>query len=146
MKLIFYLLLFLSFYSCSNEDNFLKLIESNLSDIPEFDKDRYNYIVIIPGAGCTGCISEAESFYNEHKRDSIFYIFTKITSKKALKLRLGNINNSIAYIDEDSKFLSTDNDINLYPVVIDFRNKKTIKWTYLDPGRSLETLFDKNDD
>lgn len=54
---------------------------------------EYSHVVVIPNVGCGGCISEAEHFFRENKAQDILFVFTKISSEKSLRLRLGNMIN-----------------------------------------------------
>lgn len=48
----------------------------------------YNKFIIIPGSGCSGCISAAELYFYEHHNDpKILFVFTAIEDPKMLKLR-----------------------------------------------------------
>jgi hypothetical protein len=81
---------------------------------------KAEHILIIPGSGCEGCISNAENFVitrNTEKDDGKFlYIFTNISSPKILKLRLGS-----AY-SEDDIHLDLKNELqykSIYPVYLE---------------------------
>jgi hypothetical protein len=51
---------------------------------------NFDTLVIIPGAGCGGCIAEAESFYLKQKSTpKSLFIFTGITDQKLFNLKLG---------------------------------------------------------
>lgn len=134
------LLLFFSLSGCiDKEKKYINDMMEILSNIPSFSISNYNYIVVIPGVGCSGCISEAESFFLENKNDSVFFIFTKINSLKHLRLRVGDsINNKNVYIDKDDVVLHYDVNKSLYPLVFDIKKKDDIKYDYLSPGYNIE--------
>ena len=46
--------------------------------------------MIISNVGFGGCISESEAFLKRNINDSIFFVFTNISSLKALRLRMGD--------------------------------------------------------
>ncbi|HMO39981.1 MAG TPA: hypothetical protein PKC76_11420 [Saprospiraceae bacterium] len=61
------------------------LYDSTLTDL------KLKKFLIIPGSGCEGCISQAESYVirmAKHQPE-IGFIFTNIKSEKMLRLRLG---------------------------------------------------------
>lgn len=140
LMLIFSLLFF---SACVSNQDFKTQIKDALDEIETFDYDAYDYAIIIPEAGCSGCISEAEDFYKSHKADNIYFIFTKLVSRKDLRLKLGFDVESErnVFIDEELLFLSSDNEINVYPIVVDIRDKEHLKWMFLESGKDLNTLF-----
>lgn len=131
---------------CVDSQDFNSQIRDALDEIGTFEYDAYNYIIIIPEAGCSGCISEAEDFYKSHKTDSTYYVFTKLVSRKNLRLKLGiDVEHERnVFIDDDWLFLSPDDGINTYPIVVDIRDKSSLKWMFLEPGQDSGALFDKN--
>ena len=102
-----------------------------------------NYqLFVITNVGCGGCISEAEHFFRENKAQDILFVFTKISSEKSLRLRLGNmINQKNVLIDSECIYASQKEEINVYPVIIDIRNENKYTWRFLDPGVSYETIL-----
>ena len=78
----------------------------------------YKNIVVLPGAGCSGCISEGEGFLAEnYENEEYLFVLTKISSLKALSHKTGidvtkypNI-----YIDDTNNFLKKTRLI--YPLV-----------------------------
>jgi hypothetical protein len=62
--------------------NFINFLETEKYSHKEFEK-----IIVIPGSGCTGCISDAEKKFSEnYKKSEILYIFTAIGDLKLFKL------------------------------------------------------------
>jgi len=58
-----------------------------------FDNSKldYKYVVLIPKSGCSGCITNAETFFLENSYlEDILFIFTKVQSKKDLRIRVGD--------------------------------------------------------
>lgn len=52
-------------------------------------KNEFKEILIIPGVGCSGCISEAQmSFNKNYKNQETLYIFTSIEDLKYLRTPL----------------------------------------------------------
>jgi thioredoxin-related protein len=102
-----------------------------IQDKSTFD---YKYLIIIPNSGCTGCISFAENFFMENKdNQEMFFVFTKIFSKKDLKIRIGrdNLTRSNVYIDDENRLYLSQYEENIYPVVFIFQDKK-VGFKYLD--------------
>ena len=88
---------------------------------------KYENIVIIPGAGCTGCISEAEVFFVRNiQNERIKFILTRIISHKEMALRLGkeNITKENVLIDEKDTFYLWGYQDKIYPVVAFVENGK----------------------
>ncbi|WP_177181181.1 hypothetical protein [Parapedobacter koreensis] len=66
-------------------------------------KSDYTRILVIPNAGCTGCISRAESFFLEQYNDQkILFIFTLISDIKLFESgRIGPyISNDNVIVDQ----------------------------------------------
>jgi hypothetical protein len=81
----------------------------NLDSLQSFEQLKllkdYDSIYVIPGSGCTGCISEIESLamksvYNQN----VYFLFTKINSVKLFKNRFG-----IEFIKKQNVILDTSN-------------------------------------
>ena len=89
---------FLLFISCKEkteeiEKNFLSKSLEQI-DIPM----NYQWIVIIPGAGCHGCIQEGELFMKRNiENQNILYILTKTSSVKILQQKKQYTNSKISY-------------------------------------------------
>ena len=108
--------------------------ESDLSKIIKVDlKDslqQYDKIVLIPGSGCTGCISNAEDyFFKNVGNNNILFILTNNFSEKGLKLRLGadNLSKANVIVDEKNTFYLRNYKENIYPVLIDITNGRIVK-------------------
>lgn len=90
---------------------------------------HYQYIMLIPNSGCTGCISEAEHFFKEYNnRDEILFIFTHVMSNKDLRIRLGkkNIQKENVFIDKNNSFYFEEFEESIYPIVAVIKNKKIV--------------------
>lgn len=113
------------------------------------NRNQYSHYIIIPGAGCEGCISGTEYFVKEnYQRADILYIFTNIESVKILKFKLGKdlIESSNVIIDTENKFNRPTNDVNsIYPMILAFENNKVTQISYVSPEDlfSLENLQNK---
>lgn len=89
------------------------------------DLSSYSTVVLIPQAGCPGCISQAEAFFRQNCEDTaMLFIFTNITSQKILKgkmkgVELDNMENVI--IDKDNRYYFGDFHESLYPYVLQIK-------------------------
>ena len=120
ITLLAFTLLFFTL-SCSNDKEtlFLKL----LAETPELPKgsmvEQYNY-VIIPGSGCSSCISMARRMIKEGSyAENTFFIFTGFETRKQLKILYGAdfIDGKNIYLDHNDAF-KTGALFSLYPTVI----------------------------
>lgn len=93
-------------------------------------------IYIIPGSGCTGCISEIEKSALDNKdSDSSFYVFTRLHSLKLFKNRFGSafLERSNVIIDTGNIFQYENTKNEIYPVAYKKLNGKFILDRYLKP-------------
>ena len=130
-------------FSCdSKEEQYADRVVSLLHEKGVEIKD-FTHIVIIPGAGCGGCISEAEHFFQEYKDEGILFIFTKVYSIKELRLRLGShLNRKNVLIDKEQLYISDKEEVNIYPIIIDVRDAGNFDWRFLEPGVSYQRILD----
>ena len=107
-------------FACSDsvkqqEREFLKLQIEQMENL-----GNYEWVVILPGVGCNGCIQGGEYFMKMNVcRKDILYILTQISSLKILRqklgLDLGKYSNIL--IDREKLFrIPTGNSI--YPCVV----------------------------
>ncbi|WP_299233236.1 6-bladed beta-propeller [uncultured Bacteroides sp.] len=104
----------------------------------------YSYCVIIPGAGCEGCISNSEYFAKEYSGHSdVLFIFTRIETLKLLKHKLGNqasLSKNILY-DKENRFEVIEKGINnIYPVVCYIKDKRVTDWCYVSPEQKVDVI------
>lgn len=93
-------------------------------------------IYVIPGSGCTGCISEIEKLALDNKgSDSFFYIFTRLHSLKLFRNRFGSsfLERHNVIIDTGNIFQYENNKNDIYPVAYKIVNGKFILDRYLKP-------------
>lgn len=89
----------------------------------DIQKDLKAYI-LIPNAGCSGCISSAEQFMfdNVDKLQNIQFILTGITSKKLYKNRFGVLLQN-SKILSDYKNIAGSLDLHtIYPKIFHLKN------------------------
>jgi thioredoxin-related protein len=98
--------------------------------------DQYQWLVILPGLGCHGCIQEAEDFMRNHIEDErILFVLTKISSLKILqqKIEVRISEHSNIFVDKENLFqLPTNNAI--YPCVIQMKNGKILTHSFQNPS------------
>lgn len=109
----------------------------------KFEND-YSYCVIIPGAGCEGCILNSEHFAKEYSgRSDILFIFTRIETLKLLKHKLGeqaSLSKNILY-DKENRFEVIEKGVNnIYPVVCYIKDKKVTDWCYVSPKQKVDVI------
>ena len=79
--------------SCTggNIPNKTELVRAFKELIPEKNYDDKKFILVIPGAGCTGCIGQATVTVRDQlsEMSTGVVVFTKIVDKKILKSQLG---------------------------------------------------------
>jgi hypothetical protein len=124
--LYLFLLTFICFSCKENYSSKIsKKIEIHIKDV----LDSYDYVVIIPGSGCSGCITAAEQFFIDNiTNDKIKFILTNNFSRKELNLRLKeeNLQRKNVLIDDDNLFYLIDFEEKIYPMIVSINNKKII--------------------
>lgn len=132
---------------CSSDSNiafFRNAIEQ--SDITK----EYDKILVIPGAGCHGCITSAEFFVKDHiqEYDNVLFVFTSVKSVKVLKMKLGNemMDRRNVQLDLDNVFFNYKIKEAIYPVVVYLKNKRVCHIEYVSPENkySIKQLLELN--
>lgn len=139
-----YLWLFISllFFSCSSnyDGDAVKELENWLSH----HDNAYSYCVVIPGAGCEGCILEGERFAREYSgRSDVLFVFTRITTLKMLKFKLGERASNACNIlyDVENRFVEMERGKdNIYPVVCKLENNKIKELYYVSPEQKTDII------
>lgn len=143
MKYLWVLMLFFSF-SCSSkyDGDAVKELENWLSQ----HDNVYSYCVVIPGAGCEGCILEGERFAREYSgRSDVLFVFTRITTLKMLKFKLGKRASEAKNIlyDLENRFVEIEvGKDNIYPVVCRLENNKVKELFYVSPEQKTDVIGD----
>ena len=108
----------------------------------------YQWIVVLPGLGCHGCIQEAEVFMRDNiENKQVLFVLTKISSLKILQHKTGidiATHSNILVDREDIFFVPTKNSI--YPCIISLGNGYVKNHESQSPHngqafRKLETLI-----
>lgn len=136
--LAFFLLLF-TWVSCTKKND--QQIEAEyLNSFLKQVKiaENIQWVVILPGLGCHGCIQEGEAFMKENiDNKNILFILNRIQSIKVLQNKTGVElkNKPNVYIDKETKLnILTDNKI--YPCVIQLEDGKIKNHEFQSPKNS----------
>lgn len=127
-KFAIYILLLLSFAGCKPA-TFEQALKRSFESYLDTVQANYDYILLIPNSGCTGCISEAEHFFKGHSRqENILFVFTHVISSKDLRIRAGreNLAKKNVLIDKENRFYFKEFEDSIYPVVAVIKNKKVV--------------------
>ncbi len=117
-------------YSCNCFFSYKDYIRNKIETSSDFDLKQYKAIIVIPGSGCTGCVTKAEALFRQRRygRDTLF-IFTDIRTIKGLKTKMPGIdifNQNNAYIDSANVYYGEYVD-NIYPLIVDIDSGKINK-------------------
>ena len=122
--------------ACSKTPTYEECVSRTLSTtFPADSLRQYQYVVLIPGAGCVGCITEAENFFTTHAHDrSTLFIFTRVLSVKKMGIKMGRENLSLpnVYIDKDNQFYFEQYDKCIYPCLIYLEDGRPERFANLD--------------
>ncbi|MCE7055783.1 hypothetical protein LZF95_13970 [Algoriphagus sp. AGSA1] len=100
------------------------------------------FLMVIPNAGCTECITTVEEFVNENKKEMKqgIIVFTGKISRKNIG-RLGfTLDESNIYLDTSSYFLR-ENFLTVYPLII-YKNGSDLRIKEISPNNpgALDSL------
>ncbi|MDR0574951.1 MAG: hypothetical protein LBG96_13160 [Tannerella sp.] len=122
--------LMMLFPHCTHITTYNREITKKIEVLLKNDAWNYESVVIIPGSGCTGCISVAEKFFLDNvSNEKIKFILTKNASQKGLVLRLHeeNLKRENVLIDVDNNFYLIGYEEKIYPVIVFIEKKKVIQ-------------------
>lgn len=134
-----------SIFACSHsEDNFLfKLKANNLEALLE------NQIyLVLPGAGCDGCISSAEQFVLNGAgefQEYLTIIFTRFDSKKSILIRVNYDETILSKSVFDSKNIySSKLETSIYPKFHLVKSGKLVNTSMISPSnpQALDELIE----
>lgn len=97
--------------------------------------NNYEWIVVLPGAGCHGCIQEGEYFMKENiDNRKILFVLINTSSLKLLQQKIGVKlkEHSNVYIDKDFIFDIPSNNV-IYPCVIRLEKGKIKQFEFQSP-------------
>lgn len=139
MKIIQVIVIFfILFSSCSTEN---KKNEEYLSKrvhalMPTLNK-CYSHIIIIPGSGCSGCITVAEDFLKtQYNNPECLFILTSINSLKIINHKIGVNLSQLSNVILDYDNVYSRYKMSMYPIVINYNCKenKVKCFVYQKPG------------
>lgn len=81
------------------------------------NQSDFENILIIPGVGCSGCISQAEYFFHDNMHDdNHLFIFTGIEDIKMFKFQIADSlwDNENVIVDKNNKIMDSGYD-SVYP-------------------------------
>lgn len=125
--LFVFLLSLVVFSSCSNsfESRITNQVERYIPDL-----ENFRSVFVIPGEGCSGCISSAiDLFHNVGDDGSILFIFTNVFSTKNLIIRLGEKYDPTSrnvIIDEENIFYESAFEESIYPYVMQIEDGQIV--------------------
>lgn len=139
-------LFWVCFTSCTSKD--ILFYNSSIQKYRENIVEN-GAVLIVPGAGCSGCISGIEDFVNNNYNSysDVTYIFTNIKSRKLLKLKMPRvdfISSSKIIIDKDNIFYDMNNENKIYPCVLLLEGYNVDSVFYISPTQNVtikELLF-----
>jgi hypothetical protein len=105
---------------------------------------EYQWIVILPGLGCHGCIQEAEVFMQQYITDRrILFVLTKMSSLTILQqkteVRIDEHPN--IYVDREKRFdIPTDN--RIYPCIVYMNDGKMDDYFFQCPGNNAFRILE----
>lgn len=121
---------FFLFIGCANKNN--KLNDFISGAFPDLETGE---VMVLPGAGCNSCISEAENSIDSLiKRKDFRIVFSQIESQKLLKQRLKAKNidwhHPNVFLDTADVYLKSAaeyNDLWAFPTIITVKNNQITK-------------------
>lgn len=131
MRTIYFFISLLIVFSCCKYNSI------EFANMPEFlkripDKTK---IYVIPGSGCTGCISNIEEMaLNNGENQNNYFVFTRIKSIKHFKIKFERIfNNTNVIIDSLNKFHFFDESKSIYPAKYYYSSNEIKFIKYYEP-------------
>jgi len=135
-QIIIVILLFYTF-GCSIKNKTKLVFQEKISQIrTKEDLKKIETILVIPGAGCPGCVSSAEQFVKDviDQSDNLLVIFTAFHSRKILKMKLGiELEIPKFHLDEENIF-NMDATYSFYPTIYYLKNGNVTDFEYSDPN------------
>lgn len=123
------LLILLFSSSCFDKNQKEIYLTNNITKLMQNLEKCYSQIIIIPGSGCSGCITHAENFLKKnHNNQEYLFILTNIKSLKNINhkidLKVDQLSNII--LDYDNVYSRYY--MSIYPILIDYNcNKRKLE-------------------
>ena len=120
-----------------------KKINDSLEDyiggklVEKVNMEQLNTVMVIPNAGCNGCISDAEMFVSNNAfvlKDQLFTIFTDVMSEKNLRLRIGKeiVESSYAFVDSKIQIQHAEL-VSIYPSILYINKGRVERVVHISP-------------
>ncbi len=142
LKITVTIILMFTLYSCNENAAFNNVINKVYNNA---DLQNTDFIVIIPSAGCSGCILGVEDFYlNNKELSNIKYIFFNIISTKELKMK--GINSSYNTVLDTANIVMDAYPQNnkIYPCILELKKGKVINTYYQSPeSNALDIIINR---
>lgn len=136
----FYVILMFLFIGCNSKSDKQDALDFYSSRIENLDINTdTEYVIVLPGLGCQGCIQEAELFMkNNISRDEYYFVLTKVESLKLLQQKTGiNISEyENIYIDREMNFDLPSNN-TIYPAVLKLENAIVQSLSFQSPENDI---------
>lgn len=119
------IIIFFILTGCSIKSKTVKEFQIKVDELELENLNQIKHILILPGEGCSGCISKAEKFVTSlPDNPPILVIFTNIFSVKILKHKTKlDFSTSTFYLDKENIF-NKGRAYSIYPTVLDIHHGK----------------------
>jgi hypothetical protein len=131
---------------CSNKKSVMERIDDqfkqSLKLLTNTDQVTADIYMVIPRAGCSSCISDAESYMIKCLEDSvnhryIKFILTDFDSEKILKARFGQLyKSSLLITDPNNIFKANKSLSSIYPTIYFFKESKLLTVSEFSPNKN----------
>lgn len=122
--------------SCINSPaNYQEFLNKQLNDNYTDELSLYDNIIIIPRSGCHTCKDYADFYFNENKENKdILFIFTKLISRKQLKIEFGEeaLSKVNVKIDSNNLFYNIDYIDSDYPLLLKKNDEGVFEYSLLE--------------
>ena len=118
-----------TFLCCCKKNDYYAELSKTITEKLGNSLKNYDLIILIPGSGCTGCITKAEDYFlNNIGNKKILFILTNNHSNKGLLLKLGreNIENENVLVDKNNIYHIKGFEEKIYPMLIYVNDEKVI--------------------
>ena len=118
-------LMAISLLTISCQTNTMEPFDKRVASIVDESDITWSNIVVIPGEGCGGCISNATYFVMENieKMEDTAIIFTGVLDKKLLRQQVGAklLAKANVFVDTDNLLMNKEV-VSVYPYILSVNN------------------------
>jgi hypothetical protein len=151
-RTLFVIFLLSSLFSCTTKSDTkdkvdqLSIFNNTVDSLFNNSVEKPLAYIVLPNAGCSGCISSAEKLLFEYVTDTIpvKFILTNINSYKALRNTFGDsiLLNPLVYADKTNLFHNIFTELQkIYPIIFytdEARNAKYFEYVNPDNPDAIE--------